>query len=133
MKGYLLDTCICVFLLRQKHGISEKLSKISLNDIYISEVTVAELKFGAYRSAKPKENTKLIEKLCQSFNIVPFGETTDFYAAEKSRLYSMGTPIDDFDLLIASAAKVRNLKLITDNIKHFERIEGIEVENWVER
>jgi tRNA(fMet)-specific endonuclease VapC len=45
----------------------------------------------------------------------------------------MGTPIDDFDLLIASAAKVRSLKLITDNIKHFERIEGIEAENWVER
>jgi tRNA(fMet)-specific endonuclease VapC len=133
MKGYLLDTCICVFLLRQKYGISEILSKINLKDIYISEVTVAELKFGAYRSAKPKENIKLIEKLCQSLNIVPFGETTDFYAAEKSRLYSLGTPIDDFDLLIASAAKVRNLKLITDNMKHFERIKGISVENWIER
>ena len=55
------------------------------------------------------------------------------YANEKNRLNKQGTPIEDFDLLIASAAYVRNLKLVTDNLKHFKNVQGLVVENWVER
>lgn len=75
----------------------------------------------------------LIERFAEKVNIVPFSETIDFYAKEKNRLNKQGTPIEDFDLLIASAAYCRELRLITDNLKHFKNINGIEIENWVER
>ena len=69
----------------------------------------------------------------QKINIVPFAESVDFFAQEKNRLRSLGTPVEDFDLLIASAACSRNLILVTDNLKHFKNIKGLMVENWVER
>lgn len=133
MKGYLLDTCICVFLFRNKFGIDEKLKKISFSNCYISEITLAELRYGAYKSNQTEKNLVLIERFAEKVNIVPFSETIDFYAKEKNRLNKQGTPIEDFDLLIASAAHCRELRLVTDNLKHFKNINGIEIENWVER
>lgn len=133
MKRYLLDTCICVFLFRQKFGIAEKLSKLNSTQCYISEVTIAELKFGAYKSNRIEENLRLIDELIEKVNIVPFAESIDIYAKEKNRLRAQGTPIDDFDLLIASSAIQTNAILITDNTKHFANIDGLTFENWVER
>lgn len=64
---------------------------------------------------------------------MPFMDAVDCYAREKNRLRAMGTPVEDFDLLIASAAVSHDLILVTDNLKHFRNISGLEVENWVER
>ncbi len=133
MKRYLLDTCICVFLFRQKHDIAKKLASIDSSRCFVSDVTIAELKYGAYKSNRTKENLELIEQFVSKVNVVPFAETVDFFAQEKNRLRSLGTPIEDFDLLIASAACTRNLVLVTDNLKHFANIEGLVIENWVER
>lgn len=133
MKGYLLDTCICIFLFRQKYGVEEKLNKIGIDSCYISEITIAELRYGAYKSDRIEENLQLIDQFVEKIKIVPFAETIDFYAKEKNRLRGQGVLIEDFDLLIASAALCRNLKLVTDNLKHFKNIEGIAVENWIKR
>ena len=133
MKQYLLDTCICVFLFRQKFEIAEKLVGIGASQCFVSEVTIAELKYGAYKSKRLKENLDLIDRFISKINIVPFAESVDFFAQEKNRLRSLGTPVEDFDLLIASAAGSRNLILVTDNLKHFKNIKGLMVENWVER
>ena len=133
MKQYLLDTCICVFLFRQKFEIAEKLVGIGASQCFVSEVTIAELKYGAYKSKRLKENLDLIDRFISKINIVPFAESVDFFAQEKNRLRSLGTPVEDFDLLIASAACYRNLILVTDNLKHFKNIKGLMVENWVER
>ncbi len=133
MKQYLLDTCICVFLFRQKFEIAEKLVGIGASQCFVSEVTIAELKYGAYKSNRLKENLDLIDRFISKINIVPFAESVDFFAQEKNRLRSLGTPVEDFDLLIASAACSRNLILVTDNLKHFKNIKGLMVENWVER
>lgn len=133
MNGYLLDTCICAFILRKKYGVKEKVDTISPSMCYISEVTVAELKYGAYKSNRTEENLKLIEEMISKINIVPFAESIEFYSKEKARLVSKGLPIDDFDLMIAAAAHVRGLILVTENLKHFQRIEGISLENWIQR
>ena len=130
MKQYLLDTCICVFLFRQKFEIAEKLVGIGASQCFVSEVTIAELKYGAYKSKRLKENLDLIDRFISKINIVPFAESVDFFAQEKNRLRSLGTPVEDFDLLIACS---RNLILVTDNLKHFKNIKGLMVENWVER
>ncbi|MCR4854404.1 MAG: hypothetical protein K5893_12540 [Prevotella sp.] len=65
--------------------------------------------------------------------IVPFAETIDIFCQEKLRLQVMGRKLDDYDLLIGCAAKAKGLVMVTDNVKHFDRIEGIEVQDWVER
>ena len=93
MTRYLLDTCICVFLFRQKYGIAEKLSKLNPEQCYISEITIAELKYGAYKSNRIDENLQLIDELVAAVNVVPFAESIDVFAKEKVRLMSQGENI----------------------------------------
>ena len=69
MKQYLLDTCICVFLFRQKFEIAEKLAGIGASQCFVSEVTIAELKYGAYKSNRLKENLDLIDRFISKINI----------------------------------------------------------------
>ena len=133
MNLYLLDTSICVFLFRQKYGIAEKLSALSPSQCYISEVTIAELKYGAYKSNRAEDNLRLVDQLVSEVNVVPFAESIEFFSFFKTRLRAMGTPVEDFDLLIASAAVQHGLTLVTDNTKHFKNIQGLSMENWVER
>lgn len=133
MKQYLLDTSICVFLFRQKFGIEERLARLTPSQCFISDVTVAELKYGAYKSNRVQENLDLIEQFVSEINVVSFAESIDYFAREKNRLRSLGTPIEDFDLLIASAALSKDLILVTDNLKHFMNVQGLSIENWVVR
>ena len=133
MNGYLLDTCICVFLFRNKFNVKDKLNEIGCSNCYISDVTLAELKFGAYKSNQCERNLFIIKEFISEIGIVPFIEGIDIYSQDKAMLHRKGTPIEDFDLLIASAAKARNLTLVTDNIKHFKGIDNLMIENWVIR
>ena len=133
MQGYLLDTNICIFYIRGKHRLNEKLKKVGFKNCYISEITLAELKYGAECSDRIKENTDLINEFSKEINILPIFDTFDMYAKEKARLRKEGNLVDDFDLLIAASAISNQLILITDNAKHFERIKNIRIENWIER
>ena len=133
MRQYLLDTSICVFLFRNKFGIEGRLEKVGKSQCYISEVTIAELTYGAYKSNRVDENLHLIDRFVSEVQVVPFAEAIGFYAQEKNRLRALGTPVEDFDLLIAASARARDLILVTDNVRHFQNISGLEVENWVKR
>lgn len=133
MKQYLLDTSMCVFMFRDKYNVAEHIDEIGIDNCHISDVTLAELRYGAYKSKRVEENLALVDELQDNFEIVPFFETIDVYAKEKNRLREMGTLIEDFDLLIASAAVSRGYTLVTDNIKHFDRVQGLDYENWIER
>lgn len=133
MRRYLLDTSICVFLFRDKYGIEKRLDSIGASQCYVSEVTIAELTYGAYKSNRVEYNLNMINRFVSSVHVVPFIDAIDFYAREKNRLRAMGTPVEDFDLLIASAAASHDLVLVTDNLKHFRNISGLQVENWVNR
>jgi len=133
MSGYLLDSNICVFYLRGQHALNEKIDAIGFENCYISEITLAELKFGAERSSRVDENRILIAEFAKEMNILPVFDCLDTYAQEKARLRKAGNLIDDFDLLIASTAIFNKLTLITDNVKHFDRIKDIVIENWIKR
>jgi tRNA(fMet)-specific endonuclease VapC len=134
MQGYLLDSNICIFYIRGKYALNEKLKSVGgFDNCYISEITLAELKYGAEYSGRKEENIQLINELIKEINILPVFDSFDIYAAEKARLRRLGTLVDDFDLLIASTAICNNLILVTDNVKHFERINSIKIENWIVR
>lgn len=130
---YLLDTNICIHFLRGKFGLLEKFQEVEIRNCAISEITLAELVYGAETSANPKKNFELIEAFTNRVVILPIFNAIYLYGKEKARLKSKGMMISDFDLLIGCTAVEKDLKMITENLKEFERISGIKIENWVKR
>lgn len=131
---YLLDTSICVFYLRGKLDLAAIIREKGRANFFISEITVAELRFGAENSNNPEKLHKAVDDFINGLSIIPIFGSIRRYAKEKVRLRKIGKPInDEFDLLIGITAIENNLVLVTDNVKDFERIEGIEIENWYQR
>ena len=132
MKKYLLDTNICVYFLKGLYNLHKKIEKEEVGNCFISEITVAELKFGAENSDSRDKNRKTVDEFVNKFAVIPIFNSLDIYAREKARLRKKGMPLDDFDLLIGATAISNNLILVTRNISDFERLKGIEIENWIE-
>ncbi len=130
MKKYLLDTNICAYFLNGKFDLERKIERAGISNCYVSEITIAELKYGVEKSLHKEKNRKTLELFQEKFDILPIFPTLDVYAAEKSRLKTKGAILDDFDLLIGSTAIFNNLILVTRNISDFERLNGIEIEDW---
>ncbi|HKK40065.1 MAG TPA: PIN domain-containing protein [Cryomorphaceae bacterium] len=97
---YLLDTNICVHLLRGQFDLDQKLSSVGIENCAISEITLAELAYGASKSNDPEKNYSLIELISEEIKVLPIYNGIRFYADEKARLRKMGNMISDFDLLI---------------------------------
>ncbi len=132
MKKYLLDTNICVYFLKGLYSLDKKIEKAETENCFVSEITIAELKFGVENSEHQEKNRKTVDEFVNKFTILPIFNSLDIYAKEKARLRKKGKPLDDFDLLIGATAISHNLILVTKNISDFERITGIEIENWTE-
>jgi len=131
MDKYLLDTDISVFYLRGKYNINRKLKEIiGYDNCFISEITLAELKYGAELSERVDENLRSVNEFANKIGILPIFNSLDLYAKEKARLRKTGNIIDDFDLLIGCSAIKNGLILVTNNENHFERIKNIKIENW---
>jgi tRNA(fMet)-specific endonuclease VapC len=128
---YLLDTNICIYYLKGVKNILKRIKEIGLNNCAISEITVAELKYGIERCSKQEKNRKLINDFIESVTIIPIISSFDIYAKEKASLRKQGKIIDEFDLLIGCTAIVNDMILVTGNVKHFERLKDIRIENWV--
>jgi len=124
---YLLDTDICIFFLQGKFNIKEKIKGVGISNCYISEITIAELKFGAMKSSNIEKHTKEVEKMEELFSVIPIYNSLDNYAIEKVKLQNL---IPDFDLLIGVTAVSNSLVLVSNNERHLKRISHIELENW---
>lgn len=138
MGQYLLDTniCICVFLLRGQYDVDKKIDEVGLENCHISEITMAELKYGAELGRKKgiKQRAQGLDSFLSSIQILPISNAIDLYASEKARLRLAGTPADDdFDLLIGCTAIVNDLIMVTENIKDFKNFSNIKLENWIKR
>ena len=116
--------------MKGKYNLQNKFVTMTSEDCFISEVTLAELKFGVANSEKPAQNKKVLENFLTGVQILPIFHSLDLYASEKARLRKLGTPIDEFDLLIGVTSVFHELIMVTNNIKHFERIERIKLEDW---
>lgn len=133
MKGYLLDTNICIFYMKGKYQLNEKIKKVGQDNCYISEVTVAELLFGAARSANKEKHLKQIASFIEQFKIFPIYDILSTFADKKAELCEKGQLIDDFDILIGSTAIHYGLVMVTENVKHLNHLSSIKIENWIER
>ena len=130
---YLQDTNICIHFFRGQFDLIDKIQEIDLQNCAISEITLAELAYGAENSPDPKKNLKLIDRFAEQVKILPIFNAINIYAKEKARLRKKGTMVSDFDILIASTSIANGLIMVTENIKDFERISNIRIENWVKR
>lgn len=131
MKSYLLDTNICIYYINGKYNLKEQIKNVPKENRFISEITLAELKFGVKNSDYPEENMKNLEDFLTGIQILPIFNSLDKYADEKSRLRKSGLTIDEFDLLIGCSAVVNSLIMVTNNESHLGRIKGITIENWI--
>jgi tRNA(fMet)-specific endonuclease VapC len=130
LKKYLIDTNTCIYFIKGKFNLLDKFEKAGTENCFISEITLAELKFGVANSEQPEKNQKTLDNFLKGVTIIPIFHTLDLYAKEKARLKKSGKPIDDFDLLIGTTAVTHNLIMVTNNTEHFTRIKGIQLEDW---
>lgn len=133
MKKYLLDSNICIHLLRNRKEVVEAVSRVGWKNCCISEMTVVELYYGAECSNNPQKNRIVIDSFLSDIEIIPFSLSIHEFCKQKARLRSLGSLIEDFDLFIGSTAVVSDCVLVTENVKHLSRLEGIILENWVKR
>ena len=128
---YLLDTDTCIELIKENPNVVERVRKVGASECKISEITLAELYFGAFKSGKEKHfnDVVVIDRLLESYKIKYLRK----YGELRWMLEKQGKKIGDMDMFIAATALEEDLILVTGNTDHFERIPGLRLENWMER
>jgi predicted nucleic acid-binding protein len=130
---YLLDTNTVIYILKGDPVVVANLKKHIHDPIKLGTITLMELYYGAYKSQKVTSNLAKIKNLENVMEIIPVGEeVAEIFGREKVRLEKEGIPLDDFDLAVGCCALAHNLTLVTNNVRHFKRIEGLQVINWLE-
>lgn len=130
---YLLDTNICIFLIKNKNPfLLKKIMSCNKDEIFISSVTVAEMEYGASKSQFREKNRQALLNFISNFNnIIDFStEDTEAYGIIRAYLEKKGTTIGPYDMQIAAQGLARNLTVITNNIGEFSRVPSLKVEDW---
>jgi tRNA(fMet)-specific endonuclease VapC len=128
---YLLDTDTVIYSLKGHEYIIKNLEKHVHYPVKICIITLMELYYGAYKSEHVSGNLAKIKTIESSIEIIPTGkESAEIFGRLKASFQKKGTSLDDFDLIIASCALANNLVLVTNNTKHFKRIESLKLDNW---
>lgn len=130
--NYLLDTNICIHYFKGQFKLKEKIETIGYGNIAISEITLAELIYGAEKSQFQENNLRHVEHFAERIKILPILSGLHLYGKEKARLKAAGKLIGDLDLFIGTTAVVNNMIMVTRNVREFERISGIIIENWID-
>lgn len=129
MSKYLLDTDICIALIKNRGGIREKIIEVGFGNCCVSDITLAELYYGAAKSERP-EHYDDVAFIAGHFEVVPIGPSLKEYGRTKWILEKQGTPLGDFDLLIGTSSVQQNLIMVTHNQRHYARIPDIQLEDW---
>lgn len=128
---YLLDTDIVIYSLKGHEIVKNHLRDHLQDAIYLSAVTLMELYYGAYKSQKIESNLAKVKSLENAIEIIPVNQVmVEIFGLLKSRMENIGSRLDDYDLILAATAMSHNLILVTNNEKHFARIDGLKIENW---
>jgi tRNA(fMet)-specific endonuclease VapC len=129
---YLLDTNICIFAINQKSIKVLNCIKDNIeNGLYISSLTIAELEYGIENSKQIEKNRTALLKFISVFNILDFTEFDGIeYGKLKSKLKRQGEIIGPIDMLLAAQALSNHMIFVTNNVKEFERVEGLKIEDW---
>jgi tRNA(fMet)-specific endonuclease VapC len=131
---YMLDTNICIYIIKKKpESVLAHLKEKMENGLCISAITLAELEHGVQASVRPEKNALALYQFLSIAEILSFDdEAAAEYGKVRALLQQKGTPIGPLDTLIAAHAKSKDLIVVTNNVREFERVEGLAVENWAE-
>lgn len=132
--SYMLDTNICIYAIKKKpEQVLYRLREAMQSGVCISSITLAELEYGMKHSSNPGKNRQALLRFLAPFSILPFGPAAAFeYGEIRAYLQERGTPVGPLDMLIAGHARAEELTLVTNNVREFERVPGLTIENWAE-
>ncbi len=133
MAKYIIDTNTWIEYFKHRNGVPERMDKESLENLCVSEVTIAELLYGAVHSKNVDRHLLEVRELQRDITVLPISDALEDYADIRHSLTSKGIIVEDFDMLIGATARHYGLIVVTDNLKHFTPMPGVEVENWVTR
>ena len=128
---YLLDSDTLIFLLRGSSKVARGFDAHLNDPKALSVVSYGELIYGARKSDRPVENEAKVRRICQLFPIIDVSRAViETFASLKADLDKRGRKLEDFDLVIAATAIHLSYAVVTNNVRHFQRIPGLKVENW---
>jgi tRNA(fMet)-specific endonuclease VapC len=132
MLRYMLDTNICIYVIKSRPaGLRERFNSLA-DQLCISAITLAEIIYGAEKSARPVENLAIIEQFAARLDVLSFGErAATHYGQLRAELERAGHPVGIHDMMIGGHARSEGLTLVSNNLREFRRMEGLRLENWV--
>ena len=132
MLKYLLDTNIVIYVIKHRPPEVREVFNLHHGRMAISAVTLAELLHGAEKSADVPRNLRVVEDFCSRLDVLPYGlKAAQHYGSIRATLERRGQPIGVNDLHIAAHARSEGLTLVSNNLREFERVEGLLTENWL--
>lgn len=132
MLRYLLDTNLCIRVLRDRPAALRAKFNAEADGLCISTIVLTELLHGAAKSARPEHNRHEVERFAGRIDVLPFDADAAGHAADiRARLEAQGQMIGGYDLLIAGHARSRGLIVVTGNLGEFRRVEGLRCEDWL--
>lgn len=133
MLRYLLDTNIVIYVIKRRPLSVLPRFNENAERLAMSAITLAELMHGAERSREPARALRVVEDFCSRLEVLPYGpRAAQHYGAIRAALERQGQPIGINDLHIAAHARSEGLTLVTNNVREFERVPALQVENWVQ-
>ena len=131
---YMLDTNICIYVMKKKpENVLRRFREELDGGICISSITLAELEYGTKHSSDPVKNEQALLRFLAPLSVLPFGAAAaSEYGEVRAYLQSRGTPIGPLDMLIAAHARAEGMTLVTNNMREFERVPELDLENWAE-
>ncbi|HTF84416.1 MAG TPA: tRNA(fMet)-specific endonuclease VapC [Cellvibrio sp.] len=132
MLKYMLDTNIVIYVIKRRPLEVRETFNRHAGQLSISAITLAELLHGAEKSAKPEHNLRQVEEFVSRLEVLEYGiKAAAHYGDIRADLERKGTPIGVNDLHIAGHARSEGLILVTNNLREFERVEALRLENWL--
>ena len=132
MLRYLLDTNICIYVIKRRPEFVLDRFNENAAHLAISSITLAELLHGAEKSSQPQRTLAVVEDFCSRLDVLDYGaKAAQHYGQIRASLEQRGTPIGVNDLHIAAHARSEGLTLVSNNLREFERVDGLLYENWL--
>jgi tRNA(fMet)-specific endonuclease VapC len=132
MHRYMLDTNLCIRVLRDRpQGLRERFNA-EADGLCISTIILTELLYGAGKSARPTEHRRQVEQFCSRLDVLPFDSDAAAHAGDiRNELEKLGQRIGGYDILIAGHARSQGLIVVTGNLSEFKRVDGLRCEDWL--
>ncbi len=133
MLRYLLDTNLCIRVLRDRPPAIRNRFNLEADALCISTIILSELLHGAAKSARPEHNRSEVERFAARLEVLAFDQEAADHAADiRASLDRLGKPIGGYDVLIAGHARSRGLIIVTGNLAEFRRVDGLRCEDWLD-